>query len=404
MSYDAQNVLNRMQATKGYDLDIFYEALQKTGRIVPFSSLDTTIRDSMTNYHPLLKFNTWIPIPHSKPTNLWGFNKPIVTYEMPYRFDEIDGGWVFRVLFPFEPTSFTPTNFPKAISENRTFFDSPDSKLNEDLFEWCEKSVNNFFDEDGEGYGSDIFQAYDYSFGVQEYQDDIDYLDNAQNLPPELKGKTITTQVYVRKSWNMIDMAHPLWGEESAYKWEFQNYESPYWMASKDIERSTKDFQDMTQVLDLYATKEGFQIPQMKSVSFLASMNDTLIGKYYNDMTVGETRRDDERYIYFPQIQVKGHIELFNQYSDFVHQPSHLDTLFTPPDTKGNRVGTIPTKVFPLGGSYGDTRTEKDSLEIRILSADFEEAKDMGFINHTDLPLFKEPMLVVAEIPKGEDV
>jgi hypothetical protein len=404
MSYDVQNVLNSLQAAVHDGYDIFSEALQSTGRIVPFISLDKTIRDSMDHYHPLLNFNTWIPMPFSKPTNYWGFNVPILTYEMPYRFDEIDGGWVFRVFFPFEPTKFTPNNFPKAVSEERTFFTSPDSSLNERLFDWCEKSVEDFFDEDGEGHGSDIFQAYDGSFGVEEYQDEIDYIDISQNLPNEIKGKTITTQVFVRKSWKKVDRTMPLWGEEKAYIQRFADYDSPYWMASKDIDRSTKDFIDMTKAFNLYATKEGFQIPQMKSASFLASMNDTLIGKYYNEMTVGETKRDDERYIYLPQIQVKGHIELFNQYSDFVNQPSYLDDLFKPPDTKGNRVGTIPTKVFPLGGSYGDTRTEKDSLEIRILSADFEEAKDVGLINHTDLPLFNEPMVVVAEIPKSEDV
>ena len=114
------------------DYDMWAEALEKTGRIIPYDKLppdmQLNIRFQTDTQYRNFALNEWLE-PKLDGLSQFGFNSPIERYtrkDLHWRWDKEGDMWYFRVLFPFEPVS-TPYHFNQGgiVSKNKTFFDSP---------------------------------------------------------------------------------------------------------------------------------------------------------------------------------------------------------------------------------------------------------------------------------------
>ena len=209
------------------DYDMWAEALEKTGRIIPYDKLppdmQVNIRFQTDTQYRNFALNEWLE-PKLDGLSRFGFNSPIERYTSKYlhwRWDKEGDMWYFRVLFPFEPVS-TPYHFNQGgiVSQSKTFFESPQSSFNTVLFALGEKVAKDFFDATGMGYGSDVFLG-DFDSGVMEYSDEIGFSNfgNSGGRFGDMRNSDlIKTEVYVAKvvnsdaKKNMHDEAFSLGG------------------------------------------------------------------------------------------------------------------------------------------------------------------------------------------------
>ena len=158
MPYDIAEVkkllggFNRSSDIADSDYEVWEEALEKTGRIIPYDLLppdmQVNIRFQTDTQYRNFALNEWLE-PKSYGFSQFGFNSPIQHHDLHWRWDKEGDMWYFRVLFPFEPVV-------NHRAQNKTFFDSPQSSFNTVLFALGEKVAKDFFDAKGMGYGSDV--------------------------------------------------------------------------------------------------------------------------------------------------------------------------------------------------------------------------------------------------------
>jgi len=406
---------------------VWEKALEKTGRIIPFDTLPTIMRENIqvqTNTKSRnFALNEWLE-PKNDGLGTFAFNSPFSSYDLHWRWDKVGDMWYFRVLFPFEPVS-TPYQFNQGgiVSQNKTFFDSRQSDFNNTLFELGEKVAQDFFDGKGMGYGSEVFLG-DYDSGVKEYSDEIGF----SNLGIMSHGHNgdmrnsdlIKTEVYVAKK------------VESGVK---NMHEEAF---------LSEGFSQLTNFFKLIETKDGFFIPYMKSCSFITETNYVIV---YDEESLKQGVNG--LFMYLPSIQVKGRLHFESGYEHeggykralpiYPQRENSLDAKSPISDRLiehkkkhtaiyvGNK-GTLTQYLF-LGGNMHDSAEQKmcvncwqnfkgnvgcskcenderyakpnqHKIEIRVLGADFDDSmKGMGIVNHTIIGF--KPRVVVADMPKG---
>jgi len=433
MPYDIADVkkllggLNRSSDIPDSVYDVWEKALEKTGRIIPFDTLPTIMRENIqvqTNTKSRnFALNEWLE-PKNDGLGTFAFNSPFSSYDLHWRWDKVGDMWYFRVLFPFEPVS-TPYQFNQGgiVSQNKTFFDSRQSDFNNTLFELGEKVAQDFFDGKGMGYGSEVFLG-DYDSGVKEYSDEIGF----SNLGIMSHGHNgdmrnsdlIKTEVYVAKK------------VESGVK---NMHEEAF---------LSEGFSQLTNFFKLIETKDGFFIPYMKSCSFITETNYVIV---YDEESLKQGVNG--LFMYLPSIQVKGRLHFESGYEHeggykralpiYPQRENSLDAKSPISDRLiehkkkhtaiyvGNK-GTLTQHLF-LGGNMHDSAEQKmcvncwqnfkgnvgcskcenderyakpnqHKIEIRVLGADFDDSmKGMGIVNHTIIGF--KPRVVVADMPKG---
>ena len=161
MPYDVADVIKRLGGfhrssdIDDEDYDEWVKALEETGRIIPYNTLPTLMRENIqvqTNTeHSDFAFNEWLEPENDGLTSMFDFNRPFASYDLHWRWDKVDDMWYFRVLFPFESVS-TSYDFNQGgiVSQNKTFFDIDRRIL---TIPESEKIAQGFFDEEGMGYG-----------------------------------------------------------------------------------------------------------------------------------------------------------------------------------------------------------------------------------------------------------
>jgi len=374
------------------DYDVWAEALEKTGRIIPYDKLppdmQVNIRFQTDTQYRDFALNEWLE-PKSDGLSQFGFNSPIQSHNLHWRWDKEGDMWYFRVLFPFEPVV-------NPWAQNKTFFDSPQSSFNNELFALGEKVAKDFFDAKGMGYGSDVFLG-DFDSGVMEYSDEIGFsnlgLFSHGHDGDMRQSELIKTEVYVAKSV-MSGVKNP---HDEAFL--------------------SEGFSQLTNFFKLIETKDGFFMPQMKSCSFTTETNNVIV---YDEESLNN--RENGLFMYLPSIQVKGRLyfeagyeheggfkrdlPIYPQRENSLDADSPISDSLTEHKKKyyaiyvGNK-GTLEQYVF-LGGMMHDSDDSgyDHKNEIRILGADFDDSmKGMGIINHTIIGV--TPRVIVADIPKG---
>jgi hypothetical protein len=433
MPYTVADVIKRLGGLyrsgeiSSSDYDVWEKALKKTGRIIPYDKLppdmQVNIRFQTDTKYRNFALNEWLE-PKSDGLSQFGFNSPIQFHNLHWRWDKEGDMWYFRVLFPFEPVS-TPYQFNKGgiVSQSKTFFESPQSSFNNELFELGERVAKDFFDQKGMGYGSDVFLG-DFDSGVMEYSDEIGF-SNVGHFSHGHEGDMrnsdlIKTEVYVAKS--------VMSGVKNMHDEAFLS----------------EGFSQLTNFFKLIETKDGFFMPQMKSCSFTTETNNVIV---YDEESLNN--RENGLFMYLPSIQVKGRLYFEAGYEheggvkrDLPIYPQRENSLDanSPISDKliehkkkhtaiyvGNK-GTLEQYVF-LGGTMHDSKETKmcndcwdnfkgnvgcpkcenderyakpnqHKIEIRVLGADFDDSmKGMGIINHTIIGV--TPRVIVADIPKG---
>jgi len=374
------------------DYDRWVEALEKTGRIIPYDKLppdmQVNIRFQTDTQYRNFALNEWLE-PKSNGLSQFSFNSPIQSHNLHWRWDKEGDMWYFRVLFPFEPVVNTRVH-------NKTFFDSPQSPFNNELFALGEKVAQDFFDAKGMGHGSDVFLG-DCDSCVIEYSDEIGF----SNLGMYSHGHNgdmrnsdlIKTEVYVAKS--------VMSGVENLHDEAFLS----------------EDFSQLTNFFKLIETKDGFFMPQMKSCSFITETNNVIV---YDEENL--TNGENGLFMYLPSIQVKGRLfveagyeheggvkrdlPIYPQRENSMDADSPILEKLIEHKKKymamrvGNK-GTLEQYVF-LGGMMHDSDDSgyDHKNEIRILGADYDDSLiNMGIINHSFIGF--KPRVVVADIPKG---
>lgn len=434
MPYDVADVkkllggLNRSSDIADSVYDVWEKALEKTGRIIPYDTLppdmEVNLRYQTDTQYRNFALNEWLE-PKIDGLSQFGFNSSIQHHDLHWRWDKEGDMWYFRVLFPFEPIS-TAYQFNQGgiVSQNKTFFDSPQSSFNNELFALGEKVAKDFFDAKGMGYGSNVFLG-DFDSGVKEYSDEIGFSDSGywggkgfEAYGVENSG-LIKTEVYVAKK------------VESGVK---NMHEEAF---------LSEGFSQLKNFFKLIETKDGFFIPYMKSCSFITETNYVVV---YDEENLNN--RVNGLFMYLPSIQVKGrlyfeagyeHKNGFKRDLPIYPQRENASDADSPISDKlvehtrdmkkmiGNK-GTLEQYVFLGGnmhdsaeqemcvncwqnfkGNVGCSKCENDEryakpnqhkIEIRVLGADFDDSmKGMGIINHTIIGF--KPRVVVADIPKG---
>tara|TARA_R110001592_G_scaffold92659_2_gene269796 strand:- start:30293 stop:31579 length:1287 start_codon:yes stop_codon:yes gene_type:complete len=425
MPYNVAEVIERLggfyrsSEIDDSDYDMWVKALEKTGRIIPYDKLppdmQVNIRFQTDTQYRDFALNEWLE-PKSDGLSQFGFNSPIQSHNLHWRWDKEGDMWYFRVLFPFEPVV-------NPWGQNKTFFESPQSSFNNELFELGERVAKDFFDAKGMGYGSDVFLG-DFDSGVMEYFDEIGF-SNLGILSHGHDGdmrqsELIKTEVYVAKSV-MSGVKNP---HDEAFL--------------------SEGFSQLKNFFKLIETKDGFFMPQMKSCSFTTETNNVIV---YDEESLNN--RENGLFMYLPSIQVKGRLYFESGYEheggfkrDLPIYPQRENSLDadSPISDKliqqvaetaiyvGNK-GTLEQYVF-LGGMMHDSALQKHcvhcwidgfkgnrgcskcenderyakpnqhKIEIRVLGADFDDSmKGMGIINHTIIGV--TPRVIVADIPKG---
>jgi len=433
MPYDIAEVkkllggLNRSSDIADSDYDVWEKALEKTGRIIPYDKLppdmQVNIRFQTDTQYRNFALNEWLE-PKLDGLSQFGFNSPIQSHNLHWRWDKEGDMWYFRVLFPFEPVS-TPYHFNQGgiVSQSKTFFENPQSSFNNELFELGEKVAKDFFDAKGMGYGSEVFLG-DFDSGVMEYSDEIGFsnfgiMSHGHNGDMR-NSDLIKTEVYVAKKVEL--------GVKSLHDEAFLS----------------EGFSQLTNFFKLIETKDGFFMPYMKSCSFIMETNYLIV---YDEESLNN--RENGLFMYLPSIQVKGRLYFEAGYE---HEggykrdlPIYPQGQYGTPDSPisdelreqkkkhtvirvGNK-GTLEQYVFLGGmmhdsalqrncgncwidgfkGNRGCSKCENDEryakpnqhkIEIRVLGADFDDSmKGMGIINHTIIGV--TPRVIVADIPKG---
>ncbi len=386
------------------DYDVWEKALEKTGRIIPYDKLppdmQLNIRFQTDTQYRNFALNEWLE-PKLDGLSQFGFNSPIERYTSKYlhwRWDKEGDMWYFRVLFPFEPVS-TPYHFNQGgiVSQNKTFFDSPQSSFNNELFALGEKVAKDFFDAKGMGYGSEVFLG-DFDSGVMEYSDEIGFSNLgifSHGHDGDMRNSDlIKTEVYVAKVVNSD--------------------------AKKNMHDEaflSEGFSQLKNFFKLIETKDGFFIPYMKSCSFIMETNNVIV---YDEDSLNN--RENGLFMFLPSIQVKGRLYFE---AGYLHEggfkrdlPIYPQGQYGTPDADspisdelreqkkkhtvirvGNK-GTLEQYVF-LGGNMHDSDDSgyDHKTEIRILGADFDDSmKGMGIINQTIIGV--TPRVIVADTPQ----
>jgi hypothetical protein len=405
MPYDIAEVkkllggLNRSSDIADSDYDVWEKALEKTGRIIPYDTLppdmQTNIRFQTDTQYRNFALNEWLE-PKLDGLSQFGFNSPIQFHNLHWRWDKEGDMWYFRVLFPFEPVS-TPYHFNQGgiVSQSKTFFESPQSSFNNELFELGEKVAKDFFDAKGMGYGSEVFLG-DFDSGVMEYSDEIGF----SNLGMFSHGHNgdmrnsdlIKTEVYVAKKVEL--------GVKNLHDEAFLS----------------EGFSQLTNFFKLIETKDGFFMPYMKSCSFIMETNYVIV---YDEESLNN--RENGLFMYLPSIQVKGrlyfeagyeheggynrYLPIYPQRENSLAQGSPISDRLIEQKKKhmaiwvGNK-GTLEQYVF-LGGMMHDSDDSgyDHKTEIRVLGADFDDSmKGMGIINQTIIQ--GTPRVIVADTPQ----
>jgi len=402
------------------DYDMWVKALEKTGRIIPYDKLppdmQVNIRFQTDTQYRNFALNEWLE-PKSDGLSQFGFNSPIQSHNLHWRWDKEGDMWYFRVLFPFEPVV-------NNRAQNKTFFDSPQSSFNNELFELGEKVAKDFFDAKGMSYGSDVFLG-DCNSGVIEYSDEIGFSNvghHSYGHDGDMRNSDlIKTEVYVAKS--------VMSGVKNLHDEAFLS----------------EGFSQLKNFFKLIETKDGFFMPQMKSCSFITETNNVIV---YDEESLNN--RENGLFMYLPSIQVKGRLyfeagyeheggykrdlPIYPQRENSMSANSPISDSLTEHKKKYNAIyvgnkGTLEQYVFLGGmmhdsalqrkcgncwidgfkGNRGCSKCENDEryakpnqhkIEIRVLGADFDDSMTgMGIINQTIIGV--KPRVIVADIPKG---
>ena len=431
MPYDVADVIKRLGGfhrssdIADSDYDMWVKSLKRTGRIIPYDTLppdmQVNIRFQTNTKYRDFALNEWLEPKNDSLTRMFDFNSPFSSYDLHWRWDKEGDMWYFRVLFPFEPV-FPPYQFNQGgiVSQNKTFFDSRQSDFNNTLFELGETVAQDFFDEKGMGYGSEVFLG-DYNSGVKEYSDEIGFSNFSNSAIGDMRNSDlIQTEVYVAKK------------VESGVK---NMHEEAF---------LSEGFSQLTNFFKLIETKDGFFIPYMKSCSFITETNHVIV---YDEENLNHGVNG--LFMYLPSIQVKGRLHFESGYEHeggykralpiYPQRENSLDAKSPISDRLiehkkkhtaiyvGNK-GTLTQHLF-LGGNMHDSAEQKmcvncwqnfkgnvgcskcenderyakpnqHKIEIRVLGADFDDSmKGMGIINHTIIGF--KPRVVVADMPKG---